>query len=145
MNGLLNGWHRKAAFSLLLLAIMVTGVWVRSQCTYDVLYFTIGIRSHYVTSSNGALNWRSWDGVTVKQPFWKSDSSFSVPEQIATRQLEYYRARAAATRPAAAAWAVPYWGIVATLSLMSILVFRSQPIRSKARLELTQCPSINRK
>lgn len=62
MREFLRGWQRKAGCLTLLMALAVTGLWMRSWTTSDYFRFQIGDRQHRLSSTKDyGLAWESWN------------------------------------------------------------------------------------
>lgn len=62
MREFLRGWRQKAGCVTLLMAMAVSGLWMRSWTTSDYFRFQIGDRQHRLSSTkDSGLAWESWD------------------------------------------------------------------------------------
>ena len=68
MGEFFKGWRRKIGVMMLVMACVLTGLWLRSLSSYDRIYFPIGHRTHLITSYKGGLAWSSWEYVDA--PEW---------------------------------------------------------------------------
>ena len=57
MREFFKGWRRKAGVILLVMACVVTAVWIRSSIVVDFMHFEIGDRFYVVVSRRGVLAW----------------------------------------------------------------------------------------
>ena len=63
MRELFKGWRRKAGCVTLVMACVITSLWMRSYYLCDDVWFQIGSRTHMITSLRGGIGWSSWDYV----------------------------------------------------------------------------------
>ncbi|MDB5345631.1 MAG: hypothetical protein JWP89_4008 [Schlesneria sp.] len=61
MREFFRGWRRKTGCITLVMACVVTGLWVRTLFFSDQFCFAIGDRLHYVNSGQSGLSWLSVD------------------------------------------------------------------------------------
>jgi hypothetical protein len=123
MREFLHSWNRQAGCVTLVMALAVTGTWVRSLCCYDHVDFAIGDRQHIIYSLNGAISWWSWDltgdRATRRTNGW---GSMFIPEgggfsgtTLTPKQF----------RPASVS--LDYWTIAIPLTIASALLLLSNP------------------
>ena len=63
MREFFKGWRRKAGCGLLVMAIALTGFWVRGIVEPKCVKFQVGQRLHWLTTNDGRLIWMSADKV----------------------------------------------------------------------------------
>lgn len=56
-----RGWRRKIGCVTLMMALALTGVWLRSENVADEIRFTIGQRRHLIMSRHEKLSWWGWN------------------------------------------------------------------------------------
>jgi hypothetical protein len=61
MQTFFHGWRRKAGVVTLVMACVVTGLWVRTLFFADQICFVMGDRKHYINSGQSGLCWLSVD------------------------------------------------------------------------------------
>jgi hypothetical protein len=61
MQTFFHGWRRKMGVVALVMACLVTGLWVRTLFFADQFCFVIGDRKHYINSGQSGLTWLSID------------------------------------------------------------------------------------
>ena len=62
MREFLRDWRHQAGLVTLVMALAVTGLWIRSWTTVDQLQFQIGDRQHRLSSTKDyGLAWESWN------------------------------------------------------------------------------------
>lgn len=59
MHTFFYGWRRKVGVVALVLACVVTGLWMRTRFFADQLVFPMGGRTHYVNSAQNGICWLS--------------------------------------------------------------------------------------
>ena len=64
MREYFRGWRRKAGVVTLVVACLVTIVWMRSQYFCDVATVQYHARYHQAYSMNGRIIWWSWDATS---------------------------------------------------------------------------------
>lgn len=123
MREFLHSWNRQAGCVTLVMALGVTGMWVRSLCCYDHVDFAISDRQHIIYSLNGSLSWWSWDltgdRATRRTNGW---GSMFIPEgggysgtTLTPKQF----------RPASVS--LDYWIIAIPLTIASAMLLLSHP------------------
>ena len=60
MREFFNGWRRKVGCVLLVMALAVTGAWIRSVVVADTFLFAIGNQQYMAFSCDGTVEWFSW-------------------------------------------------------------------------------------
>lgn len=132
MREFLHSWNRRAGCVTLVMALVVTGTWVRSLCCYDHVDFAIGDRQHIIYSLNGTISWWSWDltgnRATRRTNGW---GSMFIPEgggfSGTTLTPPQYR-------PASTSF--HYWTIAIPLTIVSAGLLRIQPRRRSSSIAL---------
>jgi hypothetical protein len=117
MREFFKGWRRKAGCGLLVMAMAVTGGWIRSYVAEDILLASSRNRQHRANAANGKISWHAWrndggDGV------WTTGS-----RQLPANHLEIMREMRSRFEPIQQTrfdeWIVPYWSIAIPLTLFS--------------------------
>lgn len=75
MQGFFAGWRRKVGCGLLVMAIILAGIWMRSCFIGDEWFYAVGNRQYLLLSTDGHLSLSSWETTPREsQSGWKSIS-----------------------------------------------------------------------
>jgi len=105
MGDFFRPWRRKAGCVLLVMALPLMALWVRS----DILFDQIFVRGNLLLSNSGCIvwNWQGWGGPDSHITHWYSDtaSPFSEDWYIGADGVR-----------------LPYWSIIIPLTLLSAVL-----------------------
>ncbi len=144
MREFLHSWNRQTGCVTLVMALAVTGAWVRSLCCYDHVDFAIGDRQHIIYSLNGAVSCWSWDltgdRATRRTNGW---GSMFIPVGGAFSGTTLTPAQ---YRPASTS--LQYWTIAIPLTIVSAVLLLIQPRRLSSSIAIllrSHCVSEHRR
>ncbi len=63
MSGFFRSWQHKAGCCTLVLALLLTAVWIRGMIEPKSVDFQIGKRKHILTTNTGRCIWMSYDKI----------------------------------------------------------------------------------
>jgi|SRR5579871_1662137 len=113
-----RGWQRKTGCVLLMLALAMLGMWIRSTVVSDTIVFPSTLRNHSLKSSHSLLSWctveRKADGFRwwseILAPDDRKDPSLHLTEIREYAMLSKKRINISTT---------PYWAVTMPLIMLS--------------------------
>lgn len=133
MREFFKGWRRKLGCVALVMAMILIVGWMRSAVYEDVIRFWVSNdRIQMFFSSRGTLSWWGWSDVNLWPPeiaWWyyaipENGIGIEFPPDVARRR---YRYSEPVDRSRFACWSVPYWWLVAPLTLLSAYLILWKP------------------
>ncbi len=126
MREFFHGWRRKAGCVTLVMALTLTGIWVRSSIIIDeVLVTWPGNRHNYLVSLPGRILLDFWDLEYAPETYWiQHPCSLSVIND----RLNWFEENHAT-------FDIPYWIITIPLTLLSAYLILWKPRKRAAKPE----------
>jgi hypothetical protein len=125
MRQFLYSWQRKAGVVTLVMALVLTGEWIRSRVVQDQIILGVNKRCHVVVSSRGYLRWFAIDDGSPPFLSWRSGVFTDISNEKFL--LATGRGTAVVTVYAGRDWIVPYAFGAVPLTLLSAYLLLSQP------------------
>jgi hypothetical protein len=113
MHTFFHGWRRKTGCVVLVVAIALTGCYVRSLRTVDAFAVVVANRQQLIFSTHGQIVWLTWSPEMPQLPTnWSSyDIDFEDDD----------------TAPDDSDWSVSHWLVIAPLTLLSAYLILWKP------------------
>ena len=132
MGEFFKGWKKKAGLVSLVLALTMTGAWMRSVATEDVFRLSIGKSDQYIESERGGIGWRvdvhQAYRPSFKSPFvWLSYAIDRPPPPPPSTLTLLLGCGLVISGDSFQLLPVPYWLFVIVLTLFSAILIRSKP------------------
>jgi hypothetical protein len=120
MNTFFHGWRRKVGVAALVMACIVTGVWIRSRDICDTIHFPFLLRQHRIHAVAGQIIWCA--GSTEGRKEWGMESRIQTKDDV---MLLY-------TEPAnfigvRGKWIIPLVWLAISLTLLSAYLILWKP------------------
>lgn len=115
MGAFFHGWRRKTGCVTLAVAMLLMALWIRS----DILFDQVALYGNLFISNGGCLvwDWQGWGGPNADIIDWHSDKASPFDEA-------WYFGRDGVR--------LPYWALVAPLTLLSTYLIFRKPAATKA-------------
>lgn len=144
MRDFFKSWRRKSGLAILVLALAIVAVWIRSGSIADEMRFNLGDRAQLIVSQDDRLTWWGWsDESSLSRPFLNSEPVWTIPHNLHRDPQENRPQKrrfpfdlrqvmlASASERNVIHWSFPHGVIVALLTLLSGCLLLSTPRRAK--------------
>lgn len=76
MREFFHGWRRKVGCVTLLVACAWMGVWIRTYCVLEQMYFQFGARQQGLWTFDGHIYWLGWKRPAGQSQVWSYDAEY---------------------------------------------------------------------
>jgi len=135
MGDFFHGWRRKAGCVLLVMATVLTALWLRSRTICDEVRFCVGGHQNIIVSLDGCIVWCLWNEEWFPTFRWYA-SEFGGLE-IATVWGTINQSLVDMRELVLLQWTVPYWALFPPMTLLSayLLLWPGKRPEKKTPLE----------
>jgi len=137
MREFFRGWRRKSGVVTLLLALVLTGGWIRSLSIADIVTFSIPAfgRTYSMRSVKGRAEWYIFSGEPhLHRLRWMSQLSSNFPLLVANEERHLRGNQRAFQIPfRVLSLVTPYVAFITPLTLISAFLLLSKPLPSNQK------------
>ena len=126
MREFFNGWRRKVGCVALVMALVLTGEWLRSRVVQDQITLGVNQRCHVVVSSRGYLRWFAIDDASSPFLSWRSGVFTDISHGKFLLAIPG-RGTAVVNVYAGRDWTVPYAFVALPMALLSAYLILWKP------------------
>lgn len=114
----LHGWRGKWGCITLVMALAVTGLWIRSRVVWDAVSFPLLDRQHAIHSVNGLVFWSATD-IRPGSGQWGFGSTHEDLHMITYGLIHLEKEFSGARELHFRSWVIPLWTVAWPLLLLS--------------------------
>lgn len=150
MREFFRGWRRKVGCVTLVMALALTGAWIRSSLVQDEIYLLRPERVYAIQSSVGGIQWENhspsfvfpgggsfhWISRTMVYPSERHWRSHVLEENVCWDCAGFVYYKAIDSTPLSRTveiWRGPYWSLVVPLTMLSSYLLLCPPRKRKAK------------